>query len=138
MALEFLLAIHEEEGLVLANGATDAPAELIQIEFSQVSGEETSCVERRVAQEFEKCAWKSLDPDLCDSTVGPARVRTRRSSYTSVPLNSWIESMERECQYLGSQLVVVTAVEQPVGTVARSRQRKRVRARAETSLLGRH
>jgi len=84
MALEFLLAIHEEEGLVLANGAT-MPRELIQIEFLRFSGRRNSCVESVLRKNSKSVPWKSWIRLGGDQHMGPARFRTRGVVIRPVP-----------------------------------------------------
>ena len=56
MALEFLLPVDKEEGLVLANGAADSTAKLIQIEFLSGSSEEAFGIKIGIPLELEERA----------------------------------------------------------------------------------
>ena len=52
VALVFLLAVQEEEGLVLADRTAKGAAELIEIEFFRGRGKEAARIEVGVAQEL--------------------------------------------------------------------------------------
>ena len=73
--LIFLFVIDEEEDLVLLDWAAERCAELIEIEFLGVGGEEAARIQIGVAEELEEASMELSLPDLVVTrTVGPPRV----------------------------------------------------------------
>ena len=119
MALEFLLAIHEEEGLVLANRTADAASELIQIEFLWFGGEEALGVERLVAEKFEQRAMELIPAGLGGDKNSRAGAE---SKFSRVIVSQNLELLNRidggqDTNATGGQFVVVVAIQDPVGGV---------------------
>ena len=127
MALHLGLIIDEEERLILLDRAAERSAKLVQVELLHRRGEVALRVEVRVPQEFEQRAVKLVRPDLVvTSTVGTRAFSVFGGVVVGRTLNSWISSMdEKNCNAAFVELVVVVAVEQPVGALfARSTNRK--------------
>jgi len=119
VALILLFSIDEEEGFVLANGAADGAAELIQIELFGGGGEEAFGVERGVAEEFKERAMEIVVAGFCGDKNGWSRARAVFSGIVVSENFEFLDGIDRgkNSDTAGSQFVVVVAVEEPVGAV---------------------
>ena len=85
--LIFLLAIHEEERLVLPNRAANGTTELVQIEFFRRRREKALRIQRRIPQELKQAAVEVVGARLRGDQNGRPRrgFRIPRNSCTSKP-----------------------------------------------------
>src|ERR1700730_371802 len=119
LALKFLLAIDKEEGLAFADRAPDGAAKLVQIEFLRRGREEASGVQGCVAQKFEQRTVEIVAPGLGGHQYRRSRAQTVfRGVVVSKNLKflNGIDGRQNR-DAAGCQLVVVVAVQQPIGAI---------------------